>query len=96
MNKTRNQIYYQNNQEKLKAKRKKRYQLNKFRKEKIIQKERKRIEKQLKKWKLKLHLFKEACLYFPEFSTYWKLGKVQEKVQKIEMSLNELSKKAPK
>jgi hypothetical protein len=58
-------------------------------KEKILQKERKRLEK----WKIKLHVYKEACLYFPRFSTYWKLDKVQEKVQKIEVALDELNKK---
>jgi hypothetical protein len=45
VNKTRHQIYYQNNQEKLKRKRKIRYQLDKLQKEKILQKERKRLEK---------------------------------------------------
>ena len=64
MNKlTRHQIYYQNNQEKLKARRRVRYQDNKKQKNKAIQNQKRKIEKQLKQLKTKLHLREEAYKY---------------------------------
>ncbi|KLL02793.1 MAG: hypothetical protein MRECE_44c002 [Mycoplasmataceae bacterium CE_OT135] len=93
MNKpTRHQIYYQSNQEKLKNKRRVRYQIKKKQQAKFIQNQKRKIEKRLNHWRTKLRLRQEAYknfLWFP----WEKVAQIQEKVKALEEKLVELNSK---